>query len=153
MSHNKIARSLEDLQSMKIVGEILRFPRGSDTPGRYTVVTLEQMLHEILYCVANGPPACCGEYPPLALTVDYSPGESEEESAALESHFTNQPEKYPPGKGPFDGLWHYRSRGHHTVSCWKSEWEETESHTGWNNDITCTFMFHTEPEEMYWNGI
>ena len=125
----------------KVVGDIMRFDR-VDGPGRYTLINQEQMLIEILHAMGN---AGAWDDPP-PMTVSYAPGETEEERqriiASLRKNKALAADDYPARPG------------HHSVSLWDREYKYDEAHDTymWDNNITVTFMFKTDPDVDFWNG-
>lgn len=105
--------------------------------GWKTTVTPEQMLIEILYACANINTSC----DEIGCTVDYAPGETQEDFDRRGEFLRQRGLEYPFPRSP----------GRHHVTLWRSEYNEESDE--YRNNAYLSFMFQTDPDITFWEGL
>ena len=125
--------------TVKFPDEIHRYDgdKAIGQPGWQTIVTPLQMLEEILRACAN-----TRDHDEPGCTVSFGGEESQEEYDELSARMA--------AKGM--EVLHERRRGSHNVGLWRREWRGPDEDELVNHCHT-TFIFTTDPPDMFWDGI
>lgn len=128
--------------TVKFPDEIDRFDgdKAVGEQGWKTTVSPLQMLDEVLRAIANADSSC----DEVGCTVSYAPGQSDEEWEHHVAFMTARGHKV-------EDLW--RNPGNHYVSLWRREWRNPDDEDEMTNHRYASFLFTTDPPDMFWNGI